>query len=264
LLRVFEHERCLRESFLLDLLVGGPEPPGYLRLRSAQMQGSSSPLLTVPWLAIWGEGVRLYRLFALPMDLRAVDDVFAEVLRRAGDPHGDELLPMKRMVALCMGFLSGPLIGNIIVVHDKTSETQTSERLAVAALAVYRYRAELGKYPKTLMELVPRYLSAVPEDARLGLPLSYEWAKDGAAIFSQRTPRRPREREPSGDGEPPWKSLRKTRPRLVFLLGAFREEELAEDTVDFEEEEGKEEGKDEEEWEEESVDEEDSGGTGRP
>lgn len=50
----------------------------------------------------------------------------------------------------------------------------------LAAIAIEAAQRATGAYPKTLAELVPKYLPAVPPDMFTGRPLRYELVGDGA------------------------------------------------------------------------------------
>jgi hypothetical protein len=55
-----------------------------------------------------------------------------------------------------------------------------------AALAAERFRKAHQRWPHSLEELVPRYLSAVPSAAHTGDPLRFEARPDGVLIYSPR------------------------------------------------------------------------------
>jgi hypothetical protein len=57
-------------------------------------------------------------------------------------------------------------------------------RCALAALAAERYRLAHGDWPRTLADLVPAYLPAVPLDPFDGEPLRYRRTGTGAVIYS--------------------------------------------------------------------------------
>lgn len=47
------------------------------------------------------------------------------------------------------------------------------DQLVQVGAAIERYRADTGKYPAALEELVPKYLSAIPDDPYSGAPPKY-------------------------------------------------------------------------------------------
>ena len=62
---------------------------------------------------------------------------------------------------------------------------EAHQRLARTAIALERYRLGHRKYPKTLAELVPRYLAEVLSDPVTGAPLSYALREGGTpAVWS--------------------------------------------------------------------------------
>lgn len=64
----------------------------------------------------------------------------------------------------------------------RTHEAQF--RCAVAALAAERFRRDTGRWPATLAELVPTYLTAVPSDPQNLEPLRLAHRSDGIVIYS--------------------------------------------------------------------------------
>jgi hypothetical protein len=57
-------------------------------------------------------------------------------------------------------------------------------RCAVAMLAVERYRLAHGNWPKSLNDLVPRFLREVPADPFDGKPLRFRRLPDGVVIYT--------------------------------------------------------------------------------
>lgn len=57
-------------------------------------------------------------------------------------------------------------------------------RCAMVALACERFRRELGRWPSTLEELCPRFLTAIPLDPIDGKPLRYRKLADGVVVYS--------------------------------------------------------------------------------
>ncbi len=63
--------------------------------------------------------------------------------------------------------------------------SQHSElRRAISALATERFRRAQGRWPRSLEELVPKYLAAVPLDPFDGSPLHLDRRPDGVMIYS--------------------------------------------------------------------------------
>jgi hypothetical protein len=87
----------------------------------------------------------------------------------------------------------GAMIGNVLVslllpaywkVQDAADRSEQTERNLRVALALAAYRADAGRYPARLEELVPKYLPAVPGDLFAGGPLVYRPAGDGYLLYS--------------------------------------------------------------------------------
>lgn len=64
---------------------------------------------------------------------------------------------------------------------DRTEQLGRNLRVA---LAVEEYRADAGKYPATLGDLVPKYLAALPDDLYAGGPLTYRPTDAGYRLYS--------------------------------------------------------------------------------
>jgi hypothetical protein len=62
--------------------------------------------------------------------------------------------------------------------------SQAQLRTAIVALAVERFRRELGRWPKSIAELVPGKLKQIYIDPYDGKPLRYRRNKDGVVIYS--------------------------------------------------------------------------------
>jgi hypothetical protein len=62
--------------------------------------------------------------------------------------------------------------------------TDAQIRTAVAALAAERFRIDQGRWPKSLDQLVPRYIPAVPRDPFVNAPLKLLELADGLFIYS--------------------------------------------------------------------------------
>jgi hypothetical protein len=62
----------------------------------------------------------------------------------------------------------------------KELSVQTQQQMALAAIAIERYRLKKGHLPSELSVLVPEYLSAVPRDSMDGKALRYRLAANGS------------------------------------------------------------------------------------
>ena len=74
-----------------------------------------------------------------------------------------------------------PAISRVIV---REAESDAHLRLAIAAVAVERFRAANDRLPSRLEDLAPRFLSAVPLDPFTGQPLQYKQLPRGYVIYS--------------------------------------------------------------------------------
>ena len=62
---------------------------------------------------------------------------------------------------------------------EKAFLMQAQRELARAAIALQRHRLEHGRFPESLEDLAPRFLSGVPTDWMDGAPLRYRLGEDG-------------------------------------------------------------------------------------
>jgi len=64
-------------------------------------------------------------------------------------------------------------------VHAKADRSLTTSRLAITVAGLERHRLATGSYPKSLDDLVPKWVPAVPLDPMDGQPLRYRLNADG-------------------------------------------------------------------------------------
>ena len=57
-------------------------------------------------------------------------------------------------------------------------------RTTAAALAAERFRIDNGRWPDSLDQLVPKYISAVPRDPFVDAPLKFKKIPEGLFIYS--------------------------------------------------------------------------------
>lgn len=208
-----EHHWAVYNALLLWL--------GEAELEEVQKMGPAPRWITREWM-------RLYRVFVLPADLRAID-AYAGALVEAL-----ESLEVNRMVMpgheLGWGPMSGLLLtpGTHILVRELQIQ-RTEEEVVRTALAVAAWRAAEGSYPESLEALTPDRLAATPRDVVTAQPIGYERLEhaEGAVVFSPWDPYdRRNQRE---DSETDWQDLLPRRETLLVLLGpardAYREEE---------------------------------------
>jgi hypothetical protein len=90
--------------------------------------------------------------------------------RRASEKIGDIF------VALMMPAISA--------VFQAEARIKTNDDLLVIGLALARYKAEQGKYPEKLEQLVPSILKALPADAFASTPFVYKKRGNGYLLYS--------------------------------------------------------------------------------
>ena len=71
------------------------------------------------------------------------------------------------------------LLPALAKVHAKADRSLTTSRLAITVAGLERHRLATGSYPKSLGELVPRFVAKVPLDPMDGQPLRYRLNADG-------------------------------------------------------------------------------------
>ena len=71
------------------------------------------------------------------------------------------------------------LLPGLAKVHAKADRSLTTSRLAITVAGLERHRLATGTYPKSLGDLVPKWVPAVPLDPMDGQPLRYRLNADG-------------------------------------------------------------------------------------
>jgi hypothetical protein len=74
-----------------------------------------------------------------------------------------------------------PSMSKVVDANDRTEQTQANLQVALALAA---YRADTGRYPARLEDLVPTYISVVPGDMFSGKPLIYRPQESGYLLYS--------------------------------------------------------------------------------
>jgi len=72
----------------------------------------------------------------------------------------------------------------ISAVFQAEARIKTNDDLLVIGLALARYKAEQGKYPEKLEQLVPSILKALPADAFASTPFVYKKRGNGYLLYS--------------------------------------------------------------------------------
>jgi hypothetical protein len=73
--------------------------------------------------------------------------------------------------------------GGLSSVVEKAIRIQTACRITVTAIALKRFQLQRGKWPDTLTDLVPEFISSVPIDPYDGKPLRYHPNADGTYLL---------------------------------------------------------------------------------
>ena len=76
--------------------------------------------------------------------------------------------------------LTHMLLPSLAKVHAKADRSLTTSRLAITVAGLERHRLATGTYPKSLGDLVPKWVPAVPLDPMDGQPLRYRLNADGS------------------------------------------------------------------------------------
>jgi hypothetical protein len=115
---------------------------------------------------------QLVEVARLPVDQRLArhDSVHAEFERTKGRSF-------REMLGQISGGSTSPAVGVSIRGHAYM-------RCTLAAIAAERYRLAEGRWPETLEQLTPRYLTDVPRDPFDGQPIRYRRLDEGVVIYS--------------------------------------------------------------------------------
>ena len=81
-------------------------------------------------------------------------------------------------------YLSKMLLAALSSAITKEASSFACLRTSIAAIAIERFRLAHGQLPNTLNELVPQFLSTVPDDPFDGQPLRYHRLDKGYVIYS--------------------------------------------------------------------------------
>ena len=94
-----------------------------------------------------------------------------QIDRTVFDTEGRRLHPYRILI--------DPMLPALGRMHTKTDQCLSINRLAITVAALERHRLGTGGYPKTLGDLVPRFLTTVPLDPMDGQPQRYRLNTDG-------------------------------------------------------------------------------------
>jgi len=207
--RVFRMEEAFGMSFFADMNRTTAD-----ELRVLCGSGADVNMRFAKWASL---GLMVWRVFLLPADL----DFYSSGLR---DCQNLTSLPFhearERWETLGerldgegsgIGPISKLLFPSLLACSEKAAQADASCELARLGLAAARYRTEMGACPKTLEELTPKFITAIPSDPFDGKPLRMV-TRDGAVIFYSIGS------DMKDDGGAPWDNQHRTGD-LTFRLG---------------------------------------------
>ncbi len=144
-------------------------------------QGGAGVSLAQPLMGTW-------RVFLMPEDLASYRRVMRRLQDAAAKPHFEYVRARQETGGdLCRGdygILTRMIVPALTRMLDKAAEADAARLTARAALAAAAYRANQGKLPARLDDLVPQYLDAVPTDPFDGKPIRMAVAATGVVFYS--------------------------------------------------------------------------------
>jgi hypothetical protein len=162
-------------------------------------------------------GLMVWRVFLLPADLDFYSSGLRDYQNLTSLPFHEarewrETLKNRLETDRSgMGLISAMLFPALSACSEKAAQADAGHGLARLGLAAARYRAEMGACPKTLEELTPKFIAAIPPDPFDGKPLRMV-TRDGAVIFYSIAS------DMKDDGGAPWDGQEKSGD-LTFRLG---------------------------------------------
>jgi hypothetical protein len=143
----------------------------------------------------------IYRTFSNRINLRENQATVLEMNTRAvvigQKPEAEQIAAMKalneewRVGAVKWSFMERNrrlterlLMGNVTGIPTWLGMSDAIIRTAIAGLAAERFRLDRGRWPDSLEQLVPTYLSEIPRDPFVGAPLKLRKLPDGLFIYS--------------------------------------------------------------------------------
>jgi hypothetical protein len=130
----------------------------------------------------------LYRVFFVPGDLAAYRRTMGQMQELAARPYYESHEDWAEFDRQFRRHRGGVLTNLIIPAGPKcarrAAEVDALRQLARLALAVTVYRAQEGKYPDTLNDLLPGYIAEIPSDPFDGKPLRSRPDGKGLVVYS--------------------------------------------------------------------------------
>jgi hypothetical protein len=121
-----------------------------------------------------------------PHILRLMNE-YVEIAKLPPQDQGEPLKAVEQKVKQAKAdydIVTALVMPAMIKAGEASRRNQAYLRCAIVAVAAERFRQEQHRWPTTLAELVPNYLSAVPTDPYDGQPLRFKAAPDGLLIYS--------------------------------------------------------------------------------
>jgi hypothetical protein len=129
-----------------------------------------------------------YRVFLLSEDLAGLREAMKEARFLATQPYREAEVRwdhLRRRVTLEeSGLFVRVLIPGLCAVAGHVASGDARHRLALAAVAMCRYRAANGSLPDRLDDLAPRFITAVPRDPFDGEPIRLKRIEGGLVVYS--------------------------------------------------------------------------------
>ena len=143
----------------------------------------------------------IYRTFSNRINLRenqaTVLDMNTRAVMIGRKPEAEQITAMKalsetwREGAVKWGFMERNrrlterlLMGNVTGIPTWLGMSEAIVRTAIAGLAAERFRLDRGRWPDSLEQLVPKYLSEIPRDPFVDAPLKLRKLPDGLFVYS--------------------------------------------------------------------------------
>jgi hypothetical protein len=153
-----------------------------------------APIRQIASRTEYGKGILLmlvpWKMFGLCYrDALTFIDLMQDMINAMDLPNPERLAAFKAVgESINSGGRSGTLTGMIWPLHTYLFNIDVRHlaflRTTQTALAVERYRAAEGRLPKSLDNLVPAYIDAIPDDPFDGNPLKYYVRQSGYVVYS--------------------------------------------------------------------------------
>ncbi len=125
------------------------------------------------------------RIFMVPPDIDYYCSTIHELQQTARKPYYKT-----RSIIAAMnpnkyhGLFSGIMMPSLKNCKDASDRTLVLQQISCTALGAVHYYKENRQFPKTLNELVPEYISSVPQDPFNGKPIKLKSVNDGLVLYS--------------------------------------------------------------------------------